>query len=790
MRNMEKQDSAYKRALRVILPVAVGVTAMAADKYAPQISELGREPQGHTQAPPDFLLKQVKDRAKREQSPVVTRFAGRPVAMNGLAFEGAKVRSSVASSSRSETKVPLAAGLLPIGVLGELVNTPKKRRNAVLLGTSMFLLACMGLEVGAPIIAGSVTPAPEASAAPFVLNPESAIARIQEFGAKLPNGSLTNVACNAPSGSVESIALQNQQTKQGLEAVLCAVDVNATGVESIKGAPALVMDSGKVFLAGHFSIDISGTHAMGPLYEVTSDGKIIQNAANAVEVEINKDGQITAFDWMKLDNAQYDVQNISVATAIPQLYAFSLPGIMNLDAVINAALINPSNPAESPSPTPTEIVQPQVAIPEYMLGMTQWTDANGNQFAGKEYKTPTQDIQNPIIAFNKETNMWWPLGWTTWQDNGVWHAGVVNADQSKVSMVSQDAATHLWLPDTFTTDLATKKMTLKANPDNKSYGVDGVSGLTINADGTASLNLDFSAGYYQAPDGLYYKTGAVADGKGVSKDTLISTNVFPSADLSFSKDGNLRLAGYEWNGKEWKLVLPSEFPKTTEEMPQFTSIDLATGSLMSWRSRVFTQTNEAAQFEGATVTNEWKADQNTFSAPGSLDSNRDGKPDTLDYRYAVQVNSTFTSRNQEPFRTSKSFVNLRDLPNIFAGFVTLKNADSTFADYPVGFDKFLLDEKAEANFNSTLKYLSGYPVTGNYKGTLFEKMFIMPVSSFGPSATMDSFGGTATVTLLRSDTQRGVDNEKIQNQMISSGGIFYPEAVGRTLWGAVIINTD
>lgn len=225
------------------------------------------------------------------------------------------------------------------------IGDPRKNKRLKIVG---------GLGAGAltSIFCGIMegTSISETAPAPFELSAESATALIEKYGALAPNGSVSNISCDMPSGTIENISFTSARTKQNIDAVVCSVDVSATGVGKIADVPALVMGTGRIFLPGNFSISIDGASALSPLYELTKDGTIEQKPGNAFEVDIDKNQNITRFRWVKLENEQFDIQNSTVATTIPQLYAFALPALMNTTEVLEVAFTTPK-----PTQTPTSV---------------------------------------------------------------------------------------------------------------------------------------------------------------------------------------------------------------------------------------------------------------------------------------------------------------------------------------------------------------------------------------------------------------------------------------------------
>ena len=233
---------------------------------------------------------------------------------------------------RSAPEVPwgaVAASILGGGLFAAGEIALKKRmtwRNWVTLNSTLALGTACAVQTT------------EANA-PFYLSAGSAVELVDSYGAKLVNGSISNASCDVPTGGVTNISFANQETKENLDAIVCKADISARGVDSINGAPVLVLKTGKVLLMGHFRIASNGEQAAGQLYELTKDGDILEMPGNDFEVNINKDKKITSFLWMKVDNTLYDIPNTTAATAIPMLQAFYVPGLMSVDAVIQAALI-------------------------------------------------------------------------------------------------------------------------------------------------------------------------------------------------------------------------------------------------------------------------------------------------------------------------------------------------------------------------------------------------------------------------------------------------------------------
>ena len=255
--------------------------------------------------------------------------------------------------------------------------------------------------------------------------------------------------------------------------------------------------------------------------------------------------------------------------------------------------------------------------------------------------------------------------------------------------------------------------------------------------------------------------------------------VFPEADVKTGKDGKLWVAGYEWTGTEWQVILPgTEFPWFPEELPTFSMADIKNGNFLAWYEEVFDQTNAKDRFTGAMPVDKWKRYKHTQNMGD--DSNGDGKTDILDYSMVIgQDESNKHFKRDAPSRFSTTFVNVPDA-GIVVGVNDLLNANGTFAHFPTAFDPVSLDMDKQG---PVLALLSGYITAVT---TSNSETFLAIVESYGPEANIDILDGTSTLTLLRTGSPMAEENERIVQETMDGDGNFDPEKVGRQVWGFLV----
>jgi len=258
--------------------------------------------------------------------------------------------------------------------------------------------------------------------------------------------------------------------------------------------------------------------------------------------------------------------------------------------------------------------------------------------------------------------------------------------------------------------------------------------------------------------------------------------VFPEADVKTGKDGKLWVAGYEWTGSEWQVILPgTEFPwlpEKLEELPIFSMADIQNGNFLAWYEEVFDQTNAKDRFTGAIPVDKWKRYKNTFTFPDDL--NGDGKLDTLAYSMILaQDLSNMHYKRDASSRFSTSFVNVPDA-GIVVGVNDLLNANGTFVHFPTAFDPVSFNLRKDGPL---LAFLSGYNVPVTISNP---EMFLAIVESYGPEANIDALDGISTLTLLRTGSPMAEENERIVQGTIDGDGNFGPGKVGTHVWGFLI----
>lgn len=291
-----------------------------------------------------------------EQQNVVQRVAnsgggGKPMYSPALGplGEGASTGAEVAA---------WIAGISALGLGGaEWVKRKNPRLVPAMTRVQRGILTADGI-----CIFGACGPSGEVAPIRFELTRENVVEQIQEYGAAIPNGTLSNISCDATNGQFRTFALKND-TGTTLRGAVCTADLSPKqgtfGVAERAKVPIIVLDSGRVFLAGRTSISVDGNTAMGPLKELARDGKL----SNGGSFEATRvDGQAKDLMWLRIGGELFSINadTTSVPTAIPEFVSLAIdPAMMQVNAVINTAFQPaPVEGTKTPVPPSTKVPEP------------------------------------------------------------------------------------------------------------------------------------------------------------------------------------------------------------------------------------------------------------------------------------------------------------------------------------------------------------------------------------------------------------------------------------------------
>jgi len=414
----------------------------------------------------------------------------------------------------------------------------------------------------------------------------------------------------------------------------------------------------------------------------------------------------------------------------------------------------------TPTATATEIpLSPeQRLLPAYQYegkALVSWRNEAGNWQAGKLYTLEGKEEKQVLLEFNQDTQMWFPTGYKTWREGGRWLAGKIDTAGKKQVILAKDAAASLWLPPDLSRQLNDNQYFL-VNSQEGRWIIEGVKDLTLKTDGTAEL---------------------------VFQEEKF---VFPAADIRL-KDGKLWVAGYEWTGSDWEVILPQYSNDPRADYPRFSEIDVYLGNWVHYHRQVFAEVSRTNDlFEGALTPLGWKVTESSCNFAD--DVGNDDKPDLIHDWTIIEIRSQDEiTREIAASRAGVSFAFLADL-DLVGISNDLMNADRSITPLLMVEDPVLWYGKAEVNKFYKDLFAFALPqvippagvdpwLTGN---------FLWPIAAYGSDSNVDWFGVKQELPIL-SESVAAARRIKFIAEATNAGVISVQAS--DELWGVGLIST-